>query len=37
MDRGRKSVLRDRRRRDDVRNVAEADGLTVEAVVRTAR
>jgi hypothetical protein len=38
MDRGRKYVLRDKQqRRDDVCNVAEADGSTVEAAARTAQ
>jgi hypothetical protein len=36
MDRGRKYVLRDKQqRRDDVCNVAEADGSTVKAAART--
>jgi len=37
MDRGRKSVLRDKRRCDDMCNAAEADGSTIEAVAQTAR
>jgi hypothetical protein len=37
MDRGRKSVLRDKRRRDDVCDAAEAGGSTIGAVARTAR
>lgn len=37
MDRGRKSVLRDKRRRDDVCDAAEADGPTIGAVARSAR
>jgi hypothetical protein len=37
MDRGRKSVLRDKRRRDDVCDTAEAGGSTIEAVARTVR
>ena len=30
MDRGRKSVLRDERRREDVRDAAEANGSTID-------
>lgn len=37
MDHGRKSVLRDKRRREDVRNAAEANGSTIEALAPTAR
>ena len=35
MGRGRKSVLRDKRRRDDVSDAAEANDSTNEAVART--
>ena len=35
MDRGRKSVLRDKRMRKDVRDAAEANGLTIEVLART--
>ena len=37
MDRGRKSVLRDKRMREDVRDAAEANGLTIEVLAWTAR
>ena len=37
MDLGGKSVLRDKRRREDVCDAAEAGGSTIEAVARTAR
>ena len=37
IDGGRRSVLRDKRRREDVRNAAEANGSTIEALARTAR
>ena len=37
IDRGRKSVLRYKRRREDVCDAAEANGSTIEALARTAR
>ena len=37
IDRGCKSVLRDKRMRDDVCDAAEANGSTIGAVARTAR